>query len=238
MRAATKVFKHAFPVQGDILISRDAFDNLGFVMFAEALEICNSFIARQNTTRYGLVFSCQSRHLLLNQHQIIRRERALVGKVIKETMLDHWTYRDLRIGKQFLDGICKQVGCGVANNFQTIGVFGRHDGQGTAALNGVTGVDYLAINLTRQSRFGQTRANGRRDFRHGHRACVFAYRAVRKRNLNHVLQNQNKKTRTSRALEREAGTSGFYAVPTFQSDQWNCSSSVEPVKAVTLDLPP
>jgi hypothetical protein len=30
----------------------------------------------------------------------------------------------------------------------------------------------------------------------------------------------------------------FYAVPEVFFDQWNCSSSVEPVKAVTLERPP
>ena len=30
----------------------------------------------------------------------------------------------------------------------------------------------------------------------------------------------------------------FYALPEVFFDQWNCSSSVEPVKAVTLERPP
>jgi len=52
--------------------------------------------------------------------QIVWRKRPLVRKVIKETVLDHGPDGDLRVGEQLLDGIGQQMGCGVANDFQSV----------------------------------------------------------------------------------------------------------------------
>ncbi len=59
--------------------------------------------------------------------------------------------------------------------------------------------------------------------------------------FNCSLKYTNEPGPKSRAQKKPAGEpAGLHVFdgPRARSDQWNCSSSVEPVSAVTLDLPP
>ena len=236
--ATAQIFKRAVAVQRDIFVGRNAGDDLGFVVLADAFEMRHGFVARQHAAGDGFIFGDEFGHALFNRHQIFWRERALVRKIVEKSVFNHRPDGDLRIREQFLDGIRQQVRSTVANQLQAVSIFGCDDGNRTVLADKKAGIDQLAIDLAAQRRFGQAGADGRGNFSHGHRLRVVAFGTVRKRDLDHGVENKNEKARTGRALELKTGVAQFYAAPDWASDQWNCSSSVEPVSAVTLDLPP
>jgi len=100
-------------------------------------------------------------------------------------MLDDRTNGDLCLGEKLLDGVGQQMCGGVPDDFQAIGILGRHNGQRRILFHTVAGVHQSAIHLARQRRLGQTRANGGSHFRHGDRARKFALRTVRKCDVKH-----------------------------------------------------
>ena len=185
--AAAKVFKLPFTVQTHVFIAGNAGNDFSLVVFTQALEISHSFIARQHPAHHRLVLRRQLSHLLLDGCQIFRCKGALVRKVVIKPVFDHWPDGDLRIRKQLLDGISQQVGCGVANDFQTIRILGCDDRQRAVCSDLVTGINHLVTDLAGQCGLGQTCTNRRSDFGHGDRAWKFALRAIRKRNVNHGM---------------------------------------------------
>ena len=102
-------------------------------------------------------------------------------------MLDDRADGDLCIREQLLDRIGQQVGRGVANDFQSIGVFAGDDGQRTVGSHLEAGVHDLAVDLASQSGLGQTGADRCSDLGHGDRARKFTLRTVGKRNVDHGM---------------------------------------------------
>jgi len=182
VRAAAQVFKRTFAVERHVLVGRNACDDFGLVVLAQAFEIRHRIVARQHTTLDLLVLLGQLDHLGFDGGEVVQSEWALVGKVVEEPVINHGADGDLRIGKQLLHCIRQQVRRGVANHLQTGGVFLRDDGQRAVMLNAKTGVhDLRRIALpdpSRQCRFGQTRTNAGGHFGHGDRARVFAFGSV------------------------------------------------------------
>ena len=159
MRATAQVFKLAFAVKRHVLISRDALDDFSLVVLAQVLEIGHCVVTRQDPACHRFIQCGQRRHLFLDGQQIFWRKRPLVRKIIKETMLNHRPDGDLRVREQFLHCIGKQVSRRVANNLQTIWIFGCNDGQRTVYSHLEAGVDHFAVHFASQSGFGQARAN-------------------------------------------------------------------------------
>jgi hypothetical protein len=102
-------------------------------------------------------------------------------------------------GNKFFDRIGQQVGGGVANDFQAIGILRGNDGQRALAVIWKLVSTNFAIDLASQGRFGKTSTNGGSYFGHGYRAGKVTYRTVGKRNLNHdvfekrVMQKSKKR---------------------------------------------
>ena len=99
--------------------------------------------------------------------QILRRERAGVGEVVIKAVFDHGPDGDLGFREQLFDRVGQQVGGGVANHLQALGVFGGHDGQLGIARDGVAGVHQFTVDLTGQCRFGQACTDAGGDLGHG-----------------------------------------------------------------------
>ena len=59
-------------------------------------------------------------HLRLDRRQILGRERALVGEVVVEAVVDHRADRDLRVREQPLHRLRQQVRGGVAQDLQRL----------------------------------------------------------------------------------------------------------------------
>ena len=186
VRATAQVFKRTFAVQRNVFIGRDAGDDVGFVVLAQAFEIRHRFVARQNTAHHGLIELGQLRHFLFNGFQIFRRERTRIREVVEKTVLNDRANGDLRLWKQSLHGIGQQVGSGMANHFQALRIFGGDDGQAGGFGDDVTGVHHLAVHLACQGGLGQARTNRGGHLGHAHGAWVVTLRTVGKSDLNHV----------------------------------------------------
>ena len=158
--ATAQVFEVAFTVETHVLVCRDAGDDFGFVVFAQALEVGDSLVSGQNAADHRFVFAGQLGHALFDGDQVFGGERTAIREVVIKAVFDHRTDRDLRLGKQILDRIGKQVGGGVANQLQAFRIFGRHDGQLGIRCHAEAGVDQLAIHLAAQGRLGQASADG------------------------------------------------------------------------------
>ena len=185
MGPAAQVFECPFTVQRHILTGRDAGDDFRLVQLAHALEVGHRIVTWHNATGDDLVLGCQFDHAFFNGHQVFRRERTLVRKIVEEAMLDHRANGHLCIREQLLHCVGQQVGGGVADHVQTFGILGSDDGQSAVRRDGVAGVHQLSVHLACQCRFGEATADGCGHFGHRHRAGVVSLGAVRKGNLDH-----------------------------------------------------
>ncbi len=185
VRPPAEIFKLAFTVEGNVLISRNAFNDFGLVVLSQALEIRNSLVAGQHPTYHGFVKRGQGGHLLFDSRQVFRRKGALVGKVVEEAVFDDGPNRHLRFRKQFFDRVGQQMRRRMADHLQAIRVLGRDDRQCAVALDPEAGIDHPAIDLPSQCGLGKPGANGTRHFSDSHGTRKFTLRTIRERNLNH-----------------------------------------------------
>ncbi len=187
VRAAAQVLEGALAIQADVFVARDAGDDLGLVVLAQALEVLDRLVARQHAAHHRLVLGGQRFHLFLDGHQVIGCEGALVAEVVVKAVVDHWADGDLRLREQRLHRVGQQVGRGVADHLQPFGVLGRHDGQLRRVLDAEAGVHQLAVHLAAQRRLGQAGTDRLGHLGHRHRAGVLAPRAIGKRDLKHEV---------------------------------------------------
>jgi hypothetical protein len=91
--------------------------------------------------------------------QVFRCKWTLVGEIVIEAIFDDWANGDLRLGKQLLDCIGKQVGRRVTNDIQAISILVGNDGQIDVFFNQNEVSTRVAIHLAGQRSAGQTGAN-------------------------------------------------------------------------------
>ena len=199
VRAAAEVFELAFAVQRDVFVRRDARDDLGLVVLAQALEIGHRLVAWQHTALNLLVLLRQLRHLGFDGDQVFGREGSLVREVVVEAVFDDRADRDLRLGEELLHRIRQQVRGRVADDFQAVGVFLGQDRQHRVGVDAVAGVDDLGLgalpHAAGQSGLGQAGADGGRDLGHRHGAFELTLGTVGQLNGNHDEQTPESKKR-------------------------------------------
>ena len=190
--SAAQVFEAAFAVQAHFLVLRNALDDLRLVVLAQALEILHGFVTRQHAAHHGLILGSEFRHALFDGGQVLGRERTLVAEVVVEAVFDHRADGDLRIREQLLDGVGQQVGGGVADDFQPLGVFGCEDGEPAVTGDGKARVDHLVVHLARDGGLGQSRSDRGGNIGDGDGPRKLALRTVGERDLNHgvILGNR------------------------------------------------
>jgi len=200
VRAPAQVGEAALGVQRDILARRDAGDDLGLVGLADALEVGDGLVARQHRAHDLLVLLRELRHLGLDRREVLGRERALVGEVVIEAVLDDRADRDLRVGEQLLDRIGQQVGRRMADHLQPVGILVRDDRQRRVLVDQEAGVDEPGVlaraDAAGQRGLGQARADRGRDLGDGHRLRELALGTVGQLdgNLGHVRVLQKTKS--------------------------------------------
>ena len=188
--AAAQVDEVAFAVQAERFVRRNRGDDLGLVLFADALEEFDRVVARPFLARDDFVLLGKFSHLLLDGGQVFRRKRAFVREVVVEAVVDHRTDGDLSVRKQLLDGISQQVRRGVADQVQAVGVLGRHDGQTGVALDAEAGIDQLGIralerHAAAQGGLRQARTDRLRHFGNRYRPRILALRTIGQCDLYH-----------------------------------------------------
>ena len=144
VRAAAQVDPVALAVEGDRLPGRNAGDDLGLVVLADALEVLDRRIAVHDPARHLLIRLRQLRHARFDGRQVLGGERALVGEVVEEAVLDDRADGDLGFGEQLLDGLRQQVRGGVADDFQAGRILGGDDRQLHVVIDDEGGVHQLA----------------------------------------------------------------------------------------------
>ena len=172
--AAAQVFKIALAVQRHVLVAGNAGNDFCFVVLALPFEIRHGFVAWQHTAHHRLVFARQLRHALFDGHQVFRREGTLVRKIVEEPVFNHRANGHLRIGKQFFHRVSQQVGGGMANHLQAVGIFGGDDGQRAVRRDLKAGVHHLVANFAGQRSFGQAGADRCSNFGYGDRTRKLA----------------------------------------------------------------
>jgi hypothetical protein len=124
---------------------------------------------------------------------VFRRERALVGKVVVEAVLDHRADRHLRFGKQLFHRVGQQVRRRVAQDLQAIGILVGDDGQLGVGFQAMAQVHHLGLgaraDAAGERRFGQTGADRGGHVGHGRGLRKLAARTIGQRDRDHDLSS-------------------------------------------------
>ena len=99
------------------------------VVLAQVLEERDRLVARHHLALDLQVALGELRHVLFDGRKIFRRERALVGEIVVEAVLDHRADGDLRIREQLLHRLRQQMRRRMADDFQAFGILVGDDRQ-------------------------------------------------------------------------------------------------------------
>ena len=129
VRATAQIEPFPLTVEADLLVGRDARDDLGLVVFAHALEQGDRLVTTHEAALHLVVGLGQLLHLCFELLEVLRRERTLVGKVVIEAVIDDRADGDLRRRVDRLHRLGQQVRRGVTNDLQGHRIFVRDDRQ-------------------------------------------------------------------------------------------------------------
>ncbi len=202
VRTTTKVDELALAIEGNLLTSRNGADQLSLVVLALSQEKFDGLVPIPDFADNRNVALGQLPHALLDGYEVFGRKWALVSEVIIETVFDHRPDSHLRLREEVFHGKGQQVGGGVANDFQPLGIAISDDGQIAIPLDQAGGIDQLAADLAGQGRTGQTGTNAGRHIGHGDRLLKRPLRTIRQSNDRHETLQKAKKS------ELEAGRPG------------------------------
>ena len=131
VRAAAEIDKGPVRVGGDHLVGTKV---------ADPLEL--EWILGEASLRFGAIDLLAEKRILLRDHlahfllergQVLRRERLLDLEVVVEAVLDRGTESDVRFRPQAPDGRGQDVGAGVPEDRQRLGIPLRQNAEGIAA---------------------------------------------------------------------------------------------------------
>ena len=106
--------------------------------------------------------------------EILGRERALVGEVVVEAVLDHRADGHLRLREQLLHRLRQQVRGGVADDLEPVGILVGDDRELRIVIDDVGGIDQLAVDAAGERGLAQARANAARHLVHRDRVVEAA----------------------------------------------------------------
>ena len=174
VRPAAQVGELALRVQGEILVGRDRFDDLGLVFLAHAAEELDRLVAAHQRTRDRMRFLDDLVHLGLDCRQVLRRERPLIGEVVVEAVFDDRADGYLRARMQALHRLRQQVRGGMTQHVERLGRLVGDDGELGVLFDAMREVDQLAVNLAGQRGLGKAGTDRRGDIAHRHGLFEFA----------------------------------------------------------------
>ena len=232
MRPAAQVDPVALPVEADLVLVRNAGDDLGLVDLPQSREELHRLIARHDAARDFLVCPGQLGHLRFDGREILRGEGALVGKVVIKAVLDDRADGHLRLREQLLHRLRQQVRRGVADDLEPIGILVGHDGETGILGNHVGGVDQLAVHARGERRLAQPGANAARDLVHGHRVVEAALTAIGQGDNGHSGDFQvylrPQAARSFRPRHKKEGAPGFLPIGSALFTHLVGASGIEP----------
>src|SRR4051812_18149943 len=82
-------------------------------------------------------------HPLFDRHEVVRRERAFVGEIVVEAILDHGTDGDLRLRIKLFHCMSEQMGSRMAQDIDTFVVLVGDDLKISIMIDGETHIDQI-----------------------------------------------------------------------------------------------
>ena len=198
VRATAKVDEIAFAVERHILISGNGGDQFSLVLLANAEEKLYGIVAVPHFTRHRDITLGEFAHALFDGGQVFRRKRTREREIVVEAVVDRRANGHLCFGEEFLDGVGQQVGRGVADDLDAIGIALGDDRQIAVLLDAIAGINQLVTDLAGQRCTRETRANALRHFSHGYGLRKFSFRTIRKSNDRHFMDPGNKKSQRAK----------------------------------------
>ena len=99
MGAATQIHPLTLPINRDLLVLGQVFDNLDFIMLPHVAEDFDRFIARGNNPLNAQVVGGEFHHAPLNFIEILGRKVMARCEIVIEPILYCWADRDLSAGE-------------------------------------------------------------------------------------------------------------------------------------------
>jgi len=99
MRTAAQVHPLTLPIDRDLLVLWQVFDNLDFIMLPHVAEDFDRFIARGHNPLNAQIVGGKLDHARLDFIEIFGREIMARCKIVVEPILDCWADRDLSAGE-------------------------------------------------------------------------------------------------------------------------------------------
>ncbi|MNC26703.1 hypothetical protein D3C75_748450 [compost metagenome] len=164
-------------ITGDVLIQ-----DLDLVGLAAGLEHVARLLPGDLLLDDVVILGGQRQHALFQGSQIFIGQGAVEINVVVKTVVDHRTYGHLGLGPELLDGMTQQVGTGVAQNVQTVFVFGGDDGQGGIGFDQLARIHQFTVHPAGNARLGETGTYVGGDVHDGNGVGKLTLAAVRQSN--------------------------------------------------------
>ena len=127
MRTAAEVEPVALRIDLQVLIRRDRVDQLELVALALVGKHLLRPVARPDLLGEGLVAADDLAHLLLDDREVVGRERLVAREVVVEAVLDDRADRHLRARPKLLHGLGEHVRGIMADELQRARVLSGND---------------------------------------------------------------------------------------------------------------
>ncbi len=185
VRAAAHVHVFFVVIQTHRLLVGHIVDQAQLVILTSRREDLDDFGSRRHLLDDVVVLVDQLGHTLLDGRHVFRGKGTINGDVVIETLIDDRTDYHLGVRIQLLYRMTDQMRAGVANDLQPLLILRRDDLQRSIALDQITGVDQLAVDLASQGRLRKARADGLSDLSHGNGMIERTLTAIGKSNGGH-----------------------------------------------------
>src|SRR5690554_855802 len=91
MGATAKIDKIALPVERQVFIARNIFDNADFVFLTHLVKQLYRFAAGKHRAGYGDILLSELFHTLFNSGQILIGKRPVKFEIVVKPVINNWT---------------------------------------------------------------------------------------------------------------------------------------------------
>ena len=159
MRPTAEVVPIAVIIDAHLFVRRKVVDQLGLVVLADRLEMGDRLVAIPHGAARRQIAGHEFAHLGFDDGQIFRAERLVAREVVVEAVLDVRADRHLGAGIKFLHGLRQQMRGVVADQVQRVLALARNDFDLGVEWDRPIEILELAVDLDRQSGFGEAGAD-------------------------------------------------------------------------------
>ena len=147
MRTAAEVGEVALAVERKRFALRDTGDDLGLVVFSEALEVLHGFVTVHHETFDRNILFREFMHARFDRGEVFGRKGTFVLKVVVKAVFNGGSDRHFRRRIQFFDSLRHEVGGRVAQKLKPFGVLGGDNRHRRILFKLIGQIDELTVNL-------------------------------------------------------------------------------------------